>query len=459
MRSPHGSGIIAPIRDGQRTLGALTLVSFDPERALGPLDAEFAEDLGRSAGLAVSNIRLHAAQDKAREAAEGANRAKDEFLAMLSHELRTPLNSVLGWSRLHDDPALDAARRARAHGAIQRNAQAMAQLIDDLLDVSRLTSGRLRLDVASVDLREIADAALEVVRPAIEAKHIHLLDRGLAGPAIVRGDAIRLQLVVWNVLSNAVKFTPAEGHIEFEIRQSGSAFELRIADDGAGMRPEILPFVFEPFFQADTTIRRAKGGLGLGLAIAKQITELHGGSMQAKSDGPGRGAAFVIRIPARGCSDPEIVPPRAASARLSAKPIAAPSALAGLRVLVVDDEDDARAHIAGVLESRGCSVTPAASVREAIVAFQAERPELVLCDIGMPGESGFDFIAWLRGLADARARATPVVAVTAYARASDRNEALAAGFSMHLSKPVDPAELVSAVAAMVELGQDGRFAE
>ncbi len=379
----------------------------------------------------------------ARAAAEAASLMKDEFLATLSHELRTPLNAIVGWTHLLRSGTLSGEKLQRAVETIERNAYAQARLIDDLLDVSAIVSGKMSLEVRPVELAKVVEAVLEGVRPAADAKGIRLqvaLDPD-AGP--VPGDAARLQQVVWNLLSNAVKFTPVGGRVRVGLERRGGHARLSVHDSGVGIEPDFLPHVFEPFRQADSGTTRAQGGLGLGLAIVRRLVELHGGSARAESDGPGQGATFVVDLPLLA-GEPERRTPEAPQVE---EGNGAPD-LAGLRVLVVDDEPDSRDLMAVALEEKGAEVMAVDSAVRARGAFDGFRPDVLVSDIAMAEQDGYDLIRWVRDLPPERGGAVPAAAVTAYARSEDRRRALLAGFNMHLSKPFDPGELLAVVASL-----------
>jgi signal transduction histidine kinase/ActR/RegA family two-component response regulator len=393
---------------------------------------------------------------RAKEEAETASRMKDQFLATLSHELRTPLNAILGWVQILRSGRMDEAGMRRGLETIERSSRAQAQLIDDLLDVSRIISGKLRLDLRPVDLPEIVDAALATVAPAAEAKGIRIEKSYAPPPGIVSGDPERLQQVVWNLLSNAVKFTPRGGCVEISLQagQAGQAgpaeddahAEIRIADTGQGIRPDFLPFVFDPFRQADSSTTRRQGGLGLGLSIVRQMVEMHGGSVRAESAGEGHGSVFTVALPlAAGSPRPGPEEPVPVPAKLDA---GRPASLRGLRLLVVDDDADTRDLLRHVLTDRGAQVETAASVADALALLESEtsRPDLLVSDIGMPGRDGFDLIREVRERWPPAA--LPAVALTAFARAEDRHRALAAGYQAHLAKPFDAAELAATVARL-----------
>lgn len=389
----------------------------------------------------------------ARVDAENLSRMKDEFLATLSHELRTPLNAILGWSQVLTRSGL-SPEHAGGMAAIERNARAQAKIIDDLLDMSRIISGKVRLDVQTVAVAPMIEAVVDSLRPATDGKSLRLhatLDP-LAGP--VKGDPSRLQQIVWNLLSNAIKFTPRHGRIQVALERVNSHVEIIVSDNGEGIAPEFLPHVFERFQQADSSTTRRHGGLGLGLSIVRQLVELHGGSVRAKSPGVGLGATFRVALP--------LVPAHAStggSGRYQQHPAAGgvgishelPSrSLEGMHLLVIDDEADARDVLLVLLRAHGANVRTAPSVDAALAAvLDAPRVlDVVLCDIGMPVRDGYEFARALRALPPDQGGRLPVLAVTAFARGEDRTRALLAGFSGHVSKPVEEAELVATVASL-----------
>jgi PAS domain S-box-containing protein len=391
---------------------------------------------------------LLARERRARAEAEAANRAKDEFLATLSHELRTPLNAILGWASILAAGKRDSATLARAAETIARNARAQAELIDDLLDVSRIITGRLRLDTRAVNLLPVIEAALDAVAPAAEAKRIRL--EAVLDPEAgsVAGDPARLQQVVWNLLSNGVKFTPPGGRVEVRLERLDSQVEIRVSDSGEGIRPEFLPHVFDRFRQADSSTTRTHGGLGLGLAIVRHLVELHGGTVHADSAGEGQGSTFAVRLPVRSAAprlrDAERRP--AAAAGEGTRPPAI--GLTGLRVLVVDDDADARVLLSAALEDHGAQVTAVGSTAEAVSVLDRVEPHVLLADIAMPGEDGYALIRRVRTREAGRGRRLPAAALTAYAGAEDRERALAAGFDRHVRKPVEARELATIVAEL-----------
>ncbi|RDU96986.1 ATP-binding response regulator [Trinickia dinghuensis] len=399
--------------------------------------------------LAEEREALLAAERAARAEAERASRMKDEFVATLSHELRTPLNAIVGWSQflLRDASVPESLRKGL--DVIDRNARAQARMVDDLLDFSRILAGKLRLETERVDLVDVVEYVIHSVGPAAQAKGIRFVPSlGAAGDVL--GDPSRLQQIVWNLLSNAVKFTGQGGCVEVKLERRGSEVELIVADNGQGIKPEFLPHVFERFCQEDPGIARQHGGLGLGLSIARQLVEMHGGQIVARSDGTGRGATFVVTLPAT-CAEP------ARERDADALELHAPPALAGLRVLVLEDEPDARELVERVLQERGATTLAFASALEALDACTAEAPDVILSDIGLPGVDGYEFIRRLRMSEGQRGRSTPAAALTAFARSEDRRRALLAGFQTHLAKPFDPLELVVVVAALA--GRTTSFAE
>jgi PAS domain S-box-containing protein len=383
---------------------------------------------------------LLAAERAARESAERHSRMKDEFLATLGHELRTPLNAVLGWATLLRGRAHGPAELEHALTVIERNARQQAQLIEDLLDMSRIVSGKLRLHVQGVELGVVIQAALDAARPAAEAKGVSLGHDLASDAGQVSGDANRLQQVVWNLVSNAVKFTPRGGAVRVGLERVASQVRVSVTDTGEGISAEFLPLVFDRFRQADSSTTRRHGGLGLGLAIVKHLVELHGGTVAASSEGVGRGASFSVSFPVRATSG--------AAAVADLAPSASDVSLAGVRVVVVDDEADARELVARVLEEAGARVGTAGSAEEALGMVQRERPDVVVSDIGMPGEDGYQLVQRIRMLKKEEGGLTPAVALTAFARVEDRRRALLSGFQMHMAKPVEPAELVAVVASV-----------
>ena len=390
-------------------------------------------------------------EGKARAEAEAANRLKDEFLATVSHELRTPLNSILGWAQLLRTGTLDQAASTRALKTIERNTQTLAQIIEDLLDVSRIIAGKLRMDVRPVDLDSVVEATLESIRPATDAKNIRLevsLDPGVGA---VSGDSGRLQQVVWNLLSNSIKFTPSGGQVSVKLERVGARARITVADSGEGIGEEFLPYVFDRFRQADSTFARMHGGLGLGLAIVRHLVELHGGSVGADSQGKGEGATFTVSFPLLAPERNEGAQPRPLVDACQPA-LEEPKDLAGLSVMIVDDELDAREVLVAVLELRGAEVIVASSAAEALEALanatNGSMPDVLVSDIGMPGEDGFYLISKVRAMEPDRGGNIPAIALTSYARAEDRTRVLAAGYQRHIAKPVEPSSLAMAVASL-----------
>jgi PAS domain S-box-containing protein len=388
-------------------------------------------------------------QRRAAEELREANRLKDEFLATVSHELRTPLTAILGWAHLLRLGQLGERSATDALETIERNARAQSQLIDDLLDVSRIIAGKLRLDVSTVDLAQVIEAAVGAVRPAAEAKNMRL--QVLLDPQVgpISGDADRLQQVVWNLLTNAVKFTPKGGRVQVRLERINSHVEIAVSDTGKGIDSEFLPHVFDRFRQADQKSTRAHGGLGLGLSIVRQLVELHGGSVHAESEGEGQGATFVVQLPLmvvrRGVEQQGRRHPTAGGSMV----LDCPPQLDRLRILVVDDEEDTRDLLRTALEQCGSEVVTAGSAMEALEALEKSKPDVLISDIGMPEEDGYALIRKVRALSAARGGKVPAIALTAYARTEDRVRALVAGFQVHLPKPIEPVELVAVVASLV----------
>ena len=421
------SRIGAPIRRLQVSARRLQGGDFDTEmQPTGPTEVR---DLTEAFQAMARSLR------DSHESLAAANRLKDEFLATLSHELRTPLNAIVGWTALlRTSP--DPRRMARGLEVIERNAKVQSELVSDLLDMSRVIRGTLRLQPARVDLTDVVRTAIDTVRPAADAKGIGFVT-DLTRCAMI-GDAARLQQVVWNLLLNAVKFTPHGGSIFVTVTRGASEVELTVEDTGPGIQPDFLPHVFEPFRQADSGPARAHGGLGLGLAIVRRLVELHGGRVSAAN---GRtGAKFTVRLPAAAALDQAASP--------SVESAAARSTLEGLNVLVVEDHDDTRELVVAILHEHGATVESAANTRDAMTAFRRNVPNVLVADLGLPEEDGYVLIQWVRALSPSEGGVTPALALTAYARDEDRAQALAAGFTRHLAKPVDSAALIAAVAAV-----------
>ncbi|MBW4418011.1 MAG: response regulator [Myxacorys californica WJT36-NPBG1] len=395
-----------------------------------------------------------------RAEAETANRAKDEFLSVLSHELRTPLNAILGWAQVLRKQSLSREKMVRALETIERNARSQLQLIEDILDISRIITGKLRLQVRPVHLVPVIESAIESVRLAAEAKSIRIQSALDSEVAPIMGDANRLQQVVWNLLSNAVKFTPKDGQVEIHLKQVNSHIELTVSDTGRGISPDFLPYVFDRFRQHDSTTTRSYGGLGLGLAIVRQLVELHGGTVAVVSPGLEQGATFAVELPVTTIQPPAIDPEQLDSGVQANEIEDAPLTLEGLKILAVDDEPDALELLNTILQGYGADVISATSAQEAlsIIETSTDRSfDVLVSDIGMPDEDGYFLMRKLRQLeaqqggwlpAIAKQAYLPAIALTAYARSDDRRQALLAGFQMHLTKPVDAIELATVVASL-----------
>ena len=430
------------------TLAAIVLVLFRQMAARQHAESAMTQlRLEEATRLRGANEQLEAAlerEQRARRDAEAASRLKDEFLMTLSHELRTPLTAIYGWVRMLSTNILPEAERGRALAAVERNAQAQTRLIDDLLDVSRAISGKLRVEPRPVQVPDVVRAAIDTVTPALDAKDIHLdLQADDQMPAIL-ADPDRVQQIVWNLLSNAIKFTPPEGTIRVGVAQSGEGVEIVVSDSGIGIHPDFVPYVFERFRQADVGTRRRYGGLGLGLAIVRHLVELHGGSVRAESGGDGRGATFRIVLPSRAARRDSRPDHPVAGVRITRNPGAR---LDGIRVLVVDDEPDARELFTSIVQRAGATASSAASAAEALTAMAAAPPQVLLSDIEMPGQDGFQLLQLAR--AQNAGHAFIAIAVTAYARPVDKRRAIDAGFDWHLAKPVDPDDLLAVIASLL----------
>ena len=402
------------------------------------LQAEIAERLRAEA----EREALLAREKVLRAEAEELSRLKDEFLATMSHELRTPLNAIFGWITLLRTRRLDEATQERALETIERNARAQKRLIEDLLDVSRIVTGKVALELVTVDPRRVVEAALETMHPAAQAKGLKIVPLLDIGAGTVRGDFARLQQIVCNLLSNAIKFTDAGGHVEVCLARRNGEVEISIADSGQGIKPEFLPLVFDRFRQEDGSISRRHGGLGLGLAIVRHLVELHAGSVDAQSGGEGKGARFIVRLPVR---EANLV---ARVAEAPANGIVTAAMLMGVRLLVVDDDPGARELISGMLEGFGAQVSVAESGQAALALLFAQRPDVLIADLGMPGMDGYALIEQVRALDPDFGGLTPAVAVTAYASPQDRLRALQAGYQNHVAKPVEAEELAIVIASL-----------
>lgn len=464
------SGMIVPLVARNRTLGTITLLTAESGRVYDRIDLALAEDLAHRIALAVDNARLYreaqaaliaredalALRDEllerehaARQEAETANRAKDEFLATVSHELRTPLNAILGWAHMLRANRLDEITQSRALETIERNAKSQAQLIEDILDVSRIVTGKLRLDVRPVELAPVVEAAIDSVRPAADAKDIRIeaiLDPR-AGP--VSGDANRLQQIVWNLVSNAVKFTSKGGRVQVRIERVNSRVEIIVSDSGQGITSDFIPYVFDRFRQADATSTRRYGGLGLGLAIVRHLTEMHGGIVTAASSGEGLGATFTVKLPVIAAHVDELASERVHPTSGGSVSSLPPPNLDGVKVLVVDDEPDTREMLRVMVGQFGALVKACSSSFEALNVLKDWEPDVIVSDIEMPDEDGYELIRKVRRAeASTGARLVPAVALTAYARVEDRMRALSAGYQMHIAKPAEPAELAIVIASL-----------
>jgi PAS domain S-box-containing protein len=404
--------------------------------------SKVARDITERRHLEDQRARLLAREQEARRQAEALNRAKDELIATVSHELRTPLNSIFGWARMLESGNLDETTKARAINTILRNASAQARIVEDLLDLSRITTGRMRLDFEQIDLKATIEAALETVRPAARAKDLTLVATLDELPDRIEAAPDRLQQVIWNLLTNSVKFTPPGGRVEIASRRRADSVEIVVTDTGQGIDAEVLPHVFEPFRQEDSSSTRAQGGLGLGLALVRRLVELHGGTVVAESPGKGRGATFTVTLPLPGSRQTVPREERASADRDG-------RTLEGARVLVVDDDPEFLDLSAMILRRAGAQVRTASSAARAYELIDAWLPNIVLTDLTMPGEDGFMLASGLRTMFSERRAPVAVVAVTAYGTAESRARAIVAGFDLYLTKPVDPVNLAAAVADVI----------
>src|SRR3954471_546032 len=389
-------------------------------------------------------VSLHAA----REQAERASRLKDEFLATLSHELRTPLNAILGWTAMLRQNSIEPERVPRILEIVERNAMAQAQLVSDVLDVSRMVAGKIRLDLRPMSLAACIKDAIDTVRPAADARGVTIELQASEGPLDINGDPERMQQVIWNLLSNAVKFTPQGGRVSLAAERRGRLAEITVPDPGVGLTPEFLPYVFDRFRQADQSFTRAHGGLGLGLSIVKQVVEMHGGQIAAASEGAGRGSVFTVRLPAGAIETP--LPSDAAAKDGQAAAAPASIDLPGRNVLVVDDDGATRELLMTMLTKAGAIVTTAASANEAVVAVDAHVPDFIVADIGMPVEDGLSLCRRLRARAAQQGGEVPALALSAYTRAEDRSAALDAGFDAFVAKPTTSTDLLAAIGGVLE---------
>jgi signal transduction histidine kinase/CheY-like chemotaxis protein len=440
------SAIVVPFRVEGWASGVVTFARKPLSKPYSHADVALAEEITRRVGSALTHAGLVLIAQRDRDRAEIAGRLRDEFLATLSHELRTPLSAILGWTQLLRTGRLPPGKQAKALETIERNARSQVTLIEDVLDVSRIITGKFRLNLSVVDLGGLLGAALDTVRPAAEAKGIGLrLLPDAAGT--LRGDPDRLLQVLWNLLANAVKFTPRGGSVSVDVRPEGSCLEVSVADTGQGIDPIFLPHVFERFRQADSSFARSHGGLGLGLAITRHLVEAQGGTIRAESPGVGQGSTFTVRFPTSALR--AVVDVAGSSSGQSvangSKAEMPGASLAGVSVLVVDDDADSRTILQSLLESCDAFVATASSAEEALGAIAIRPPDVLISDIGMPGATGHDLVRRLRALPPSAGGRTPAVALTAYASAETRTSALSLGFDHFVTKPVEPSELVAVV--------------
>jgi PAS domain S-box-containing protein len=442
------SSLVVPMSVLGRIIGTIEVQSYEYD-AYKEGHATAMRMAANLTAVAIENAQLLARESRARAEAEESNRLKDEFLATVSHELRTPLTAILGWARMLHSEKLDETSAARAIQTILRNAKSQAQIIDDILDVSRIVTGNLNLHLEPTELAPVIEAALNVVRPAAEAKSISLMTDFEAQPAVVSGDAHRLQQVAWNLLSNAVKFTPEHGFVQVRVHEIDEHVEIEVSDNGQGIRSDFLPYVFERFRQADSSTTRTYGGLGLGLAIVRHLVEIHGGAVRAQSEGEGKGATFTVTLPlVSTTAETNRDRPIERAGSLRSEP-----SLNGVHVLLVDDDPATLEMISLALTKCDAKVTAVSSAREAIAALETSIPDVLVSDIAMAGEDGYELIEKVRSSETDGAKAIPAVAITAYAREQDRHRALRSGYQGYLPKPIEPAELVSLVARL--LGRNG----
>jgi signal transduction histidine kinase len=436
------SQISVPLRARGRTIGGITFTLGPGDRRYDAADLRLAEDLAHRAAIAVDNAWLY-------QHANDANRLKDEFLGTLSHELRTPLNAILGYARmLRSGVFTEPSKQARAMEILERNAQVLTQIVEDVLDVSRIISGKLRLNVQQVDLSSVVEDAIGTIMPAADAKGVRIETDIDGAVPHVAGDPERLQQVAWNLLTNAVKFTPRGGVILVRLAQDEAHAQLIVSDTGRGIAPDFLPHLFERFRQADSRFSREHGGLGLGLAIASEIVATHGGTIDAQSGGEGTGARFTVALPLMGAALVSAAGVRLAAMGDADAACSIRGRLDGIRVLVVDDDEDARALVQAIVEEAGGIASIADSGPRALQTLDEAVPDVMIADLGMPGMDGLVLIEAVRRRLDA-ARDVPAIALTAYARCEDRAAALSSGYQRHLAKPVDHVQLVAAVCGLV----------
>jgi len=432
--------MVVPLIARGRTLGTMTFATAESGRRYSEADLRFGEDLALRAALAVDNARAY-------EEARRANRLKDDFLATLSHELRTPLNAILGYARMLRTGVMSAERQVRAVEIVERSASSLTQIVEDVLDVARITSGKLRLNLQPVQLPSVVNDAVGTMQPAADVKGITIGVHIDPAVGTVRADADRLQQVVWNLVSNAVKFTPSGGRVDVRVETQPGHVVISVTDTGIGFPQEFAPHLFERFRQADSGFARKHGGLGLGLAIARHLVELLGGTIDAFSEGKGKGATFRVVLPVAARQERAFVePPRRLPSGAKIAPVLA--GLDGIHVIAVDDDPDALSLVREILEAAGASVTTATSAETALAELARVRADLLIADLGMPAVDGFELIARVRQSSDPDVRDIPAVALTAYARSEERTRALKLGFQLHLAKPIDPVELVAAVVSV-----------
>ena len=459
-------------KDGQQIDISLTISPIRDETGTIIGASKIARDITERKQAQAEREALLAEEHRLREVAEAANRAKDEFVAVVSHELRSPLNAMLGWARiLQSQQPLDPATLSKAIDAINRNIDLQRHLIDDLLDTARIVSGKLKLEVQPVDLVSVVGDALDVAQPAAETKGVKLFSVIATEKEQITGDPARLQQIIWNLLSNAIKFTPANGSVELRLERIDPYMRITVSDTGKGIAPEFLPYIFDRFRQADSSSTRRHGGLGLGMSLVKHLVELHGGEVRAESAGLGQGTTFTVDLPIRAVRFPTPVHEPSPRAEGEVKTAAAVTladlpSLVGVRALVVDDQDEARELLAAVLENRGAEVAAVGSGREALAWIKArlesEPPDVFICDIGMPEEDGYAVIRKVRALETSRGihlrRRIPAIALTAFAQPEDRVRALQAGFQIHVAKPIEPSELIVVIDTLVRGGGHERIA-
>ena len=440
---PVKSYLAVPVKGaGGDVIGGLFFGHSRPGRFAGHHE-RIAVGIAAWAAVALENARLYASVNE-------ASRLKDDFLASLSHELRTPLNAILGYARMLQSGIIAPEKRQRAVDTIVRNATSLTQIVEDVLDISRIVSGKIRLNVQPVDFPIVVRNAVDGIAPTADARGVRVetVIDPQAGP--VSGDPERLQQVLWNLLSNGVKFTKRDGKVQIRLERVDSHVELTVSDTGIGIAPEFLPHVFERFRQAEGGTTRERGGLGLGLSIARQLTEMHGGTIHAASAGVGMGATFRVLLPIMSVQPARDEAPRVHPRAASLPAEFGAANLGGIHVLAIDDEPDALAMVTEVLEAVGARVTTAHSAEDALSKLTADVPDVVLTDLGMPRMDGFQLIARLRQHENPKVRQVPAAALTAYARSEDRMKALQAGFQIHLAKPIDPAELVTTIASLAK---------